>query len=369
MCRNVLSAAADAGGLKTRFFAEPLAALSRLASSLVPGGKMLLLADADVSAVLARVRGSFAGFRPFCVALGEEDRAEGLFSLPDDVRLAVAFGRRSIAAARFFCTLRGAFLIAVPASLYAEGIFSAEAEGGYPADEPDVLLFDETFVAGRGRAACVASAALSALYAADLDIDAAFSGERKCGRDDFRLAAEFAKKREDGARFSASALQEIALRRFSRFPSLALFRLLMRGGRRVGESAFAALVYSAETYSALFSRARIRRFFVPDYGARVQSAAALAGGDAFENVRVPTAEESFARAGLFEECRGHFAVESELLRSYAGEIRDAYYLAGGRKPVVREEELRRAFMRSADLSPLLSAGALARDLGAESALP
>ena len=143
MCQNTLLSAAEEYGLKTRFCFEPVSAAPRLAKSLLPYGKVLLLADESVSAVLHSMRGQFAGFKIFCVVLGGGDRAEGLFSLPDDVRLCVAVGRRSIAAARFFCTLRGAFLLAVPDMLYQEGMLSSASSGGYPVEEPDIVLFDE----------------------------------------------------------------------------------------------------------------------------------------------------------------------------------------------------------------------------------
>ncbi len=364
MCQNTLLSAAEECGLKTRFCFEPVSAAPRLAKSLLPYGKVLLLADESVSAVLHSMRGQFAGFKIFCVVLGGGDRAEGLFSLPDDVRLCVAVGRRSIAAARFFCTLRGAFLLAVPDMLYQEGMLSSASSCGYPVEEPDIVLFDENFVGGRGRAACIAAASLSALCAEDIDIDAVFSGERKeYGYRQLCRSAELAKGADDASRFAACALQEIALRPFSRYPSLAFFRQLSRGGEKVGQSAFAALVYAVRQYAALFENARLRPYFVADYAARVRRAAQFVGREAFENIQVPTAEVSFARARTFAECREHFCVAAGLLRGYAERVRECYYLAGGIRPAVRTDALQEAYSLSCDLSPLLSAGALARDFG------
>ena len=159
-------------------------------------------------------------------------------------------------------------------------------------------------------------------------------------------------------------MQETALRRFSGYPSRAFYHLLSgKGGHPDGECAFAALFYSLERYGALFGRGKPRAYFVPDYAARAALAAKYIGEAAYENVRVPSAKESFARTELFEECRAHFCVSAQILGGYADKIRERYYAAGGKKPRFEVQTLQDAFALSADLSPLTSVAALERDLG------
>ena len=92
MCRKELSEGAKACALKTRFYFDDMRAAARIAAELLPCGKMLLIADEEDSHAALAMRGAFAGLRVFCVVFGAEDTACGLFSLPDDVRIAVGAG-------------------------------------------------------------------------------------------------------------------------------------------------------------------------------------------------------------------------------------------------------------------------------------
>ena len=364
MCRERLSAAARACGLKTDFYFENISAAARIAKRFVPCGKLLLIADEEDAGIALALRGAFAGFQVYSVVSGKENVGQGLFSLPDDLRAVVAVGGRSIAAARFFCTLRGAYLVAVPNRFGASELLALSAGDGYPVNEPDAVLFDVAFVGGKGRADGVAVAALSALYAEDIDVDGVFSGGRKDGcHETLRQSAKLAERGAEEL-FCALCMQETALRRFSGYPSRAFYHLLSgKGGHPDGECAFAALFYSLERYGALFGRGKPRAYFVPDYAARAALAAKYIGEAAYENVRVPSAKESFARTELFEECRAHFRVSAQILGGYADKIRERYYAAGGKKPRFEVQTLQDAFALSADLSPLTSVAALERDLG------
>ena len=365
MCRKELSEGAKACALKTRFYFDDMRAAARIAAELLPCGKMLLLSDEGESHAALAVPGAFAGLRVFCVVFGAEDNARGLFSLPDDVRLAVAVGSRSVAAARFFCTLRGAYLVALPSSVHAEGLLCAANAEGYPVNEPDAVLFDEAFIGGRGLAGSASAAFLSALYAEDTDIDAVFSGGRKeYGCSLLRLSEKLTESGGAASLFAACALQEMALRAFSQYPSRAFYDLLRaKGGRSDGECAFAAVFYSLARYAALFRGGSPRPYFVPDYAARAKEAAKYIGEDAFRNVNVPSAEECFARAQIFSECREHFRTAADVALCRAEKMKERYYRAGGKKPVFRTGALEEAYSLSAELSPMLSVAALERDFG------
>lgn len=379
MCA-ILQKAAQESGLKTKFYFEDKGEAARVAGSFVPCGKLLLLADEETADEALALKETFIDFRVYFAVQGKQESANGLFSLPDDVRAAVAVGGRSIAAARFFCTLRGACLVAIPARCSAAEIFCPRSEGGYPVNEPDAVLFDKNFALGRAEGAAVA--ALSALYAEDIDIDGVFSGARKdAGYEMLRLSASLAVQvgakvgrapKESGRRragsgerlFESLCLQEIALMACPRLPSRAFYHLLSGKGAPLGECAFAALHYAQARYAALFENGRPRRYFVPDYAARARRAAEYVGEEAFANIKVPSAEECFAAAEIFEESRLHFAAAAEALGAYAEKIRRVYYAEGGKKPLFASGALEEAFSLAADLSPMLSVGALERDLGA-----
>ena len=141
MCA-ILQKAAQESGLKTKFYFEGKGEAARVAGSFVPCGKLLLLSDEETADEALALKETFTDFRVYFAVQGKQESANGLFSLPDDVRAAVAVGGRSIAAARFFCTLRGACLVAIPARCSAAEIFCPRSKGGYPVNEPDAVLFD-----------------------------------------------------------------------------------------------------------------------------------------------------------------------------------------------------------------------------------
>ncbi len=358
MCEDELSAAVRRCGYHTQLYFGSVAGIAARVKAFVPEGKVLFIADEEYSEKVSDFRAALSPFRLFFVLYGKGERAAGLFSLPDDVRAAVAVGARSIAAARFFCTLRGAYCIAVPAERGARGIFEPCAEG-YPSDPPAAVLFDESFAADRA-AENRAWAAMSAAMAEDIDIDAVFSGERKeAGYAELRLAEKYA---EGDARhvFAAAAFRALGERLAPACPSAAFASAL---GARVQGSDLRALVYAAERVRDLFRGGQPREYFVPDYASRAETAQKFGGKEVFQNIRVPTAAELSARARLFAESREHFCVSAELLLGYAHRIAEKFYADGGKAAQVPEGALAACYSVSCELSPLLSAAALARDFG------
>ena len=176
MCMALLQNTVRACGIGTRVRFCPLGEAENLLKTLLPCGRAAVFADEG--APLMRVRARLAAYRPVCCVVGKEPLS-GLFSLPDEVRAVVALGRRSIFAARFFASLRGGFVLAVPLAASAEGLFEAAlpkgyAQAGYPLRAPDIVLADETLLEARAEA--VGFAALSALCAEDLALHALFAG-------------------------------------------------------------------------------------------------------------------------------------------------------------------------------------------------
>lgn len=367
MCSEKLNDRLRECGLKTKIYFESYTGVAERVKEFLPCGKLLLLADEEHAAFMERLRGLFGGFRVLCVLYGKTDGTVGLFSLPDDVRGVVAAGRRSAEAARFFCTLRGAYCFILPFEPSARGLFEKESERDrYPVREPDGILLDETLVAP-AKAGALAEAALSAVFADDADIDAAFTGERKAeGYELLRAAEKECAAAESGRDvFAASAACFLALRGFRDYPALFFCRICGKKRRAAdGEISLAALRLYAARYRLLFEKGRLRPYYVADYLSRLERAARVWGAEAYKRIRIPSSEECFARAEIFAETREHFSVAEGLTFDFSGKIQEKYFLWGGKKgdlPVQGAEEL---FAVSADLSPLFSAGALERDFGA-----
>ena len=359
MCPE-LPVAAEACGVHTRFYFESVSRLCARLQELLPCGKLLLIADEESAEGAALLRGLFAPFTLLFVLYGKGEGETGLFSLPDDVRAAVAVGRRSIAAARFFCTLRRAYCIAVPDEWGARGALEEKCGNGYPVSAPDILLFDASF-ARRARAENVAFAALADAMAEDTEIDAVFSGERKEGYAPLRPAAKYAAGGAEEV-FAATALRILVERSSPACPAAAFSRL---AEKEAGEGAgtMAALGYTAQRYAAFFGGASPREYYVADYAARARAAEPFGGAAVYKNMRVPDLAENAAHIRVFGECRAHFALSASLLKSRAQSAAEQYYLAGGKVPALSRETLAKLYSLSAELSPLLSVSALERDFG------
>ena len=79
--------------------------------------------------------------------------------------------------------------------------------------------------------------------------------------------------------------------------------------------------------------------------------------------RISFPAEMAERMRVFEESREHFCVSADLLLGYAHRIAEKFYTDGGRVAQVPEGVLAACYSVSCELSPLLSAAALARDFG------
>ena len=368
MCSQLLNGFLSARGIRTRVYYDRSARAGEYLRALLPGGKVLLLADQANASLSAAIKADLAGFKVISVVYGEKDRPEGLFSLPDDVRGTVAVGERSALAARFFTTLRGGYCILLPVRASARGIFerSIETCGEYPLCDADAVIADELLM--KTDAAEIAECALSSLFAEDIDIDGAFTGRRKedAGYGQLRAAQKFLCAEEIGAKdlFNASACLALARACNFRFPADAFLSLLIqRSGKDRGACALETLLFFTKKYSYLFNDGHLRPFYVADYAARAQRAAETIGKRAFSLIAVPSLRESFERERVFAESRRRFCDAMRLLSDFADAVKEKYYAAGGKRGAFGEDLLNELFSFSADLSPFLSVGALMRDFG------
>ncbi len=341
----------------------------------LPYAKILLLMEEDTDcSVMEKLRFCLQSFRPVSVVLGKRDDFTGLFSMPDDIRGAVAVGKRSALAARFFCTLRGGYSFAYLQSPSADGLFDTAmpetgAWGGYPLREIDFAVLDTN--AGQKAEKVLAHTALSAVCLQELYTDAVFCGNGPDGGVFERAisllqGADGKGDRETADLFFASALFCMGLRRCGRFACLEGTELLKRKyPARAQDADMAVLLYYAARYAVFFSKSP-RAFFVPDYAARVCRAVKETGFSMQairRNVSVPTGKESFNRERLFAQVKEKLGISAAVLADFADTIRKKMLLAGQKPPRFSQEELKEIYDISAELSPLMSPPSLEREFG------
>ena len=81
----------------------------------------------------------------------------------------------------------------------------------------------------------------------------------------------------------------------------------------------------------------------------------------YENVRVPTAEESFARVEIFAQSRRRMAISARLFAEYVQDVARGYFAAEDRATPLFPLEL--GYDLSAEMTPLLCVPVLEREFG------
>ncbi len=325
----------------------------------------LLFSEGERPAVLNHMFSALSPFSPLCAEVG--GGAMGLFSLPDDIRAVVALGNRALSAARFFATLRGVECVAVPTSPSAEECFVKTAPppfAGYPLRPPQKILVCGNFLQ-TDCAAALAQTALSALCAEELRVHALFARRKplaaleSAAQSASSLSLSAGEDREE--LFLASAL--FALSRTEKFACMGMVEFLRtRMPQNATKHAFSVLKTCSENALFLFERAQVRPFFVPDYAARLRLCAERTGiayKKLYENVHVPTGEESFERVRIFEQSRRRMADSARLLCAYVQKIARSYFAEGENARADTDE----AYYLSPELTPLLCAPVLEREFG------
>lgn len=360
MCISAVERALKGGGVPTKFLFAPLTEGAQLLSALCPHGRAALIYDEECP-LAEQARAALAPFRPACFRLEQGAPYTPLFGLDDTFRAAVGVGERSMAAARFFATVRGGFSLLVPLRPSARGAFERCAPApceGYPLREADIFLAPPAslFDCPQSRA----EAALAALCAEELRCDALFSG-REREASPFDEAATLALGAGGEEILCASALSALALRGA---PTFACFEAYSRL-RGEGVPAFALFSAFSARYCA-FHAGEPRPFYVPDYAARVRAAARRFGvpeRDLYARLHVPRGAESFALSRIFFECRAALSRRAQLLAAYVRKVSRLYFAAGGGAHRAARAAAEGAYELSAELSPLLSPPALGREMG------
>lgn len=365
---------------ETEIVFGPLCDVAKLLRGYIPCGKVALIADGESNFPAVQIiRAALKGFDCYCVVAGERDNAAGLFSLPDDVRAAIAVGNGAFCAARYFCTLRGAYCIAVPdrADLYAafEDPVRLSVSGGfsrYPAAAPDALYCDLSRICSFDAA--YGALCLCALSAFDCEAHSVFAG----GGD---ASAPYHRFFEDTVRLADFEGQNFRKEILSLSADLALFRsrrkkrtaaevfsrlLLKKSGCTGGQAALFSFCYLTERYRHFFQAAKPRAFFVPDYARRIKIAAAYAGEDEralFLKNKVPTAKRTDALAEVFSESRAVFCRKAESVAVYTERVKGGLFALGAKAPAIDAVRAHEAFSAAAELADTLSVPALMREFG------
>ncbi len=363
MCLEKISDLLFQKGIKTAVYRESYHNAGKRMREFLPYGKILLLADEKNASLLHGLAENTGGLKTFNVLFSQNDKPESLFSLPDEVRGVIAAGERSIRAARFFCTLRRAYLIAVPTVCSANALFSrfGGAVGGFPVKEPSAVIADESIISGVSDS--FMECALSSLCAFDLRTDAVFSQQTEKNVSLFEDCMKLLQNTPDflGV-FACSCIYQIAKDECQPFSCDGFYRQLCKNRSR-GVSAAETLAFFADKYKKFFTEAKPRLYFVPDYLSRVLAAEKVGGRQVFDFLKVSSAKESFLRVRLFSECRSRFQRDCDLLSRFVSEIMEKYYLLGGRRENFDVGEKEELYSLSCELSPYLSVVSLAREFG------
>lgn len=345
----------------------------------IPCGRVALIADGEANFTAVRkIQSSLKGFESFCVVAGGGESASGLFSLPDDVRAAVAVGNGAFYAARYFCTLRGAYCIAVPDDAVLNSAFEnpvplkvAGKFSRYPADPPDAVFCDRRFI--RGYAAAFGALSLCALAALDCEVHSVFAGGddsshfQRLFEGAIRLDIRNEQKFQENL-LSLSAQYSLLRSELKRRTDTETFYALLCG-RLQSERGAASLFsyrYLCERYRHFFKFAEPRAFFVPDYPRRIRIAASYGGEDEralFLKNKVPTAKRTYDLAEVFGESRAVFANKAESIAVWSERVKSVLFSLGTGAPHFNAVCAHEAFSAAAELSDTLSVSSLMRDFG------
>lgn len=371
MCEQSLIKKLDASGIRTKIV-QASDGVSKAFAKLIGGGcrAVFLFSEEESRERAKRIFEGLRAYSPVCIALGEGAFTD-VFSLPDDVRVAVGYGRRAIEAARFFATLRGCACIAIPSTPSVDGCFARSLSdfAGYPLEYPNWVLLNGDAMR-RDFAASMARTAMSALCAEELRTDALFSGNRY-STDALEMAAKAVQsiRAEDEqsriSLFYASALFALQKEELPPFACMGFMNYLTaKMPQNASHAAYAVLRYAAERMTKFWEYANPRAYYVPDYAGRLRAAAEQIGCSAkelYENVRVPTAEESFARVEIFAQSRRRMAISARLFAEYVQDVARGYFAAEARATPLFPLEL--GYDLSAEMTPLLCVPVLEREFG------
>ena len=339
-----------------------------LADAYAPHSRAVIVWGASDEKTAERIRVLLSARTPVCVRL-EKNAVFSLFGAEDDIRLAVGVGECGILAARYFSAVRGCPCIAVPCTPSARECFCKTAEsefGAFPLPYPTAVSADGDEM--HGFADAFAETAMSELCAEELRINDLFArrvgGTEKFPTENWKEYSDRSADREK--LFRADMRFRLALRDLPQFACIRVLDAEKRKSTSDSGVAFAVLHrFSVET-EVLFVRGSVRRYYVTDYTGRALAAARYARipfSDTVKNVCIPTIEEDGARRELFAQCRKKSGISARLLCEKVSEISAVYFSAGGRDLRGDRTRFYEAFCRSAELSPLYSAAALARDFG------
>ncbi len=302
-------------------------------------GKTLLISDENSCAAL-----SSAACSPHAVSVVFDGDSLPLFSMPDGISCVIGAGKReTLYAARFFAEVERLPCALFPAAATLAGALEARGEVYIGGERRTVEL-------KRGRIYCDCERMTSSLSRAYSRLLLA-----RLSAFEARALAAFGVPCERGESCSLPETAEELVRENARIGELncegqALAERLEKDGVSVPE--WRAYLQLSALYAAFFDKGKPRRYFTPDYKARVKAA----GGGVmyvpdpeeyarraivFERVRAPLAREILALSSKREDYfKKVLALSTERLEAGGGDLTGLKYLpeicAGGLSSLIRD---------------------------------
>lgn len=293
-----------------------------------PLGKLLFVSDeASCGAFAPPSRDP----RAISVVIGND--CLPLFTMPDDVTCVLAAGSSNVMrAARWFAEIRGAGCALFPAEASLDGVYEKTAfltAGGErmlcPLADGAVFCDKELFAPSLSRAYARLLLSRLALFEAR-----ALSVFRRgdAGEEYERAFSVLRRLKDLSAEETVRLNRELRLSERAGLPvgeGVPLSRLLKEDC--VPQPEWQAYFLLSALYSAFFAKGIPRRYFVPDYRARIREAGLPE--ESYLSVHIPAPKEYAGRAIALERMRGQLCREITALTNENGGFRRALRLLGG----------------------------------------
>ncbi len=312
---------------------------------ILPEGKVLILLEESVPLELFKaVQEQVNCYRQYVLFLEEKENATALFSLPDDIRMVIALGKRAVKIGRIFATLRRCYSVVIAIDFDSSEFFCTKIESNsflvdsgfnsnesseYPVQPLTLILVDTALLQDKREG--LLKLANCTLTAIDIELDALFRGEKNIKnyylpKIDSENILEL---------YFATILEGLTITQFSNFAYLNTQKLLDNDDL---DKKFAFCCYFIERYQLFFQK-NLRKYYVPNYMLRFQYALQYFGKSiTLENIEVFTAEKSKKIYDIFEQSRFMFIPYIKLLEVYSEKLQFLYNKLSARKVQITQTD-------------------------------
>lgn len=333
-------------GLSTKLEVCAMPCFHTQLKKMLPQGKVLILLHETVPLhIVKALQEQLHFYKQYLLFLEEKESCTAVFSLPDDIRMVIAIGKKAVKVGRVFATLRGCYSVAIATDfetnfyfcksidskhLFVEtGIQNLDKNRAYPVTPLSMILLDKSLLVDRREG--ILKLANCTFAAIDIELDAMFRGEKqiknfslpKCDCEDILHL------------YFSSILESLTLLQFANFSYLNAQTLLEENL----DKKFAFFCYFMERYQLFFQK-NLRKYYVPNYILRFQYAMQYFGKRiSLDNIEVFTAEQSNKLFQIFESSRFTFIPYVQLLEKYCKKLQTVYSKLSRTKYKVTQEDL------------------------------